>query len=153
MGMDVLGKDPKSRKGEYFRNNVWWWRPLWEYVVSVCDDVLTKQDAGEGHLNNGHEISARKVQQIAARLSELLTSGEVNRYEHEYRAALATLPLRPCEHCTGTGTRNDQSGKGKCNGCGGRSKREAWATHYPFSADNVREFAEFCAHSGGFRIH
>jgi hypothetical protein len=28
MGMDVYGKEPKSDKGEYFRNNVWWWRPL-----------------------------------------------------------------------------------------------------------------------------
>ena len=30
MGFDVYGKDPDpgSGSGEYFRNNVWWWRPL-----------------------------------------------------------------------------------------------------------------------------
>ncbi|QOR55575.1 MAG: hypothetical protein UMS36scaffold28_65 [Phage 59_13] len=29
MGMDVYGVKPKSKQGEYFRNNVWSWRPLW----------------------------------------------------------------------------------------------------------------------------
>ena len=27
MGMDVYGLEPRKEKGEYFRNNVWWWRP------------------------------------------------------------------------------------------------------------------------------
>ena len=27
MGMDVYGRNRCSKEGEYFRNNVWWWRP------------------------------------------------------------------------------------------------------------------------------
>ena len=44
MGMDLSGFNPKSEKGDYFRNNCWWWRPLWDFV---CDnvDVITDDDA------------------------------------------------------------------------------------------------------------
>jgi len=152
MGFDLYGEHPTTESGGYFRNNVWWWRPLWVYVVAVCMDVLTERDAIEGHLNNGHWIHARQAQAIAQRLATLLAAGDVKRYEQDYRARLDKLPLEPCEHCQGTGTRNDQHVKGQCNACNGRGKGETWATHYPFSVDNVREFADFCAHSGGFRI-
>jgi hypothetical protein len=39
MGMDVYGKDAVSEKGEYFRNNVWYWRPLWNYCIEVAPDL------------------------------------------------------------------------------------------------------------------
>ena len=44
MGMDVYGERPRTNKGEYFRNNVWWWRPLWNYVSVECSDIITKKD-------------------------------------------------------------------------------------------------------------
>jgi hypothetical protein len=28
MGMDVIGRNPKNKTGEYFRANVWSWRPI-----------------------------------------------------------------------------------------------------------------------------
>jgi hypothetical protein len=37
MGFDVYGKSARSEKGEYFRNNVWWWRPLAEYVLETVE--------------------------------------------------------------------------------------------------------------------
>ncbi len=152
MGFDLYGEHPTAENGGYFRNNVWWWRPLWQYVVLVCEDVLTKKDAAAGHLNNGHLIHARAAKAVAQRLSELLASGEVKQYAADYRARLNALPLAPCAYCQGTGTRDDQHVKGQCNGCKGRGECAAWATHYPFSEANVREFAEFCARSGGFKI-
>ena len=27
----------KANVGTYFRNNVWYWRPLWMYVCKVCN--------------------------------------------------------------------------------------------------------------------
>ena len=33
MGFDLSGLNPKNETGEYFRNNVWWWRPLAQYVL------------------------------------------------------------------------------------------------------------------------
>ena len=39
MGMDVYGENPKNEKGEYFRNNVWWWRPLGDFVCSNYEEI------------------------------------------------------------------------------------------------------------------
>jgi len=55
-------------------------------------------------------------------LKERLISGEVKRYEQEYMGKLEELPP------------------------------DDWARNYPFEEENVREFAEFCAESGGFQI-
>lgn len=35
MGMDLYGKKPLNPVGEYFRNNVWWWRPLAVFVQKL----------------------------------------------------------------------------------------------------------------------
>ena len=37
--------------GTYFRNNVWWWRPLWHFVTNICDDILTEKDMEQGSFN------------------------------------------------------------------------------------------------------
>ena len=42
MGMDVFGLAPKEEKGEYFRNNVWWWRPLWDFVAQI-DELYSEE--------------------------------------------------------------------------------------------------------------
>ena len=53
-----------ANPGVYFRNNVWWWRPLWQFVCERFDDVLTEQDMERGCYNDGHEITADKAMQI-----------------------------------------------------------------------------------------
>ena len=35
MGMDVYGREPEKELGKYFRSNVWWWRPLWNYTAEI----------------------------------------------------------------------------------------------------------------------
>ena len=42
MGMDVYGKNPTSENGKYFRNNVWWWRPLAEYCKQIAPEITSK---------------------------------------------------------------------------------------------------------------
>ena len=32
---DAITKFELDHPGYYFRNNVWWWRPLWEYICDV----------------------------------------------------------------------------------------------------------------------
>ena len=50
----ILDKDEKTREqyceekdkwesvnpGIYFRNNVWWWRPLWNYCYNIAPDLV-----------------------------------------------------------------------------------------------------------------
>jgi hypothetical protein len=156
MGMDVYGVTPKSSKGEYFRNNVWYWRPLWDYVESC--GLLTPEEAEYGHSNDGFLIDASKAELIADVLDSRLRSGEVAEYAAKYKAELDALPLEECELCGGTGKRTDAIAeanphlKERCNGCEGGGKKKNFATHYPFEVENVQEFAAFCRESGGFTI-
>jgi len=108
--------------GVYFRNNVWSWRPLWNFVSSVCESILTEKDIESGSYNDGHGISKTKANRIASRLFKLIRNGDVKAYESAYRKHQDSL------------------------------NKDNWDKSYPFSEDNVRKFANFCLNSGGFRI-
>lgn len=170
MGMDVFGKSPTTETGEYFRNNVWWWRPLWNYCCEIAPDLC---EGVNGHYNDGEGLDADGARDLAARLQAEINSGRTAACEAAYNAYRASLPRRNCEFCGGTGIRDDKVGvnlgmptqaltpdvaaivgrtHGYCNGCGGEGKRDDDMMSYPFDTDNVAEFAEFLADSGGFEI-
>lgn len=149
MGFDLYGVKAETKTGEpmYFRNNVWWWRPLATYVVELCN-----LNAAGWFTDDGMEITEALAVKIADALDAELKSGRTAKYSKAYAMRLKSLPLVPCEICKGSGRRNDNVIKGKCNGCEGTGKRKAWETNYPFSVANVREFARYCRKSGGFKI-
>mgnify|MGYP004453173699 len=142
--------------GVYFRNNVWWWRPLWSFVSGMCADILTEKDIESGSYNDGHGISKTKANRIAKRLFKLIKSGNVKQYEDAFNKNLTSLEQVDCDICDATGKRQEPpkigAGDRECNGCNGTGKVDDWAKSYPFSEENVREFANFCANSGGFTI-
>ena len=171
MGMDVMGKNARSEKGEYFRNNVWWWRPLWGYCLDIHPDLAGKVEYG--HSNDGDGLDGDDARDLGLRLIMDIERGTTAEYEQAYREQLASLPMEDCEWCGATGIRTDEVGvengmptqaleadvasivgrtHGYCNACGGYGKRESWLANYPFSVDNVRRFAEFLLDCGGFEI-
>lgn len=173
MGMDVMGKNPSTKEGEYFRNNVWWWRPLWDYCAHVASDIIDDETFEHGHYNNGAGLNAEGAMALGMRLLEEIQSGRTATFEAEYRKMIAELPMKDCEFCGATGIRTDKVGMemgmhdkaldpeiatvvgrthGYCNGCRGYGKVEDWAASYPFSTSNVEEFANFLMGSGGFEI-
>ena len=112
----------EENSGVEFRNNVWSWRPLWHFVSSVCESILTRTDIESGSYNDGHKICKTKANRIASRLFKLIRNGDVKSYESAYRKHQGSL------------------------------HKDNWDKSYPFSEDNVREFANFCLNSGGFQI-
>jgi hypothetical protein len=170
MGMDVYGNNPISEKGEYFRNNVWWWRPLWDF----CEEIAPELVSGvQGHTNDGDGLDEEGAKALANILTISLSEGVVDTYEQKRNEYLASLPKEECNLCDSTGIRTDNVGVehgmdvqvlsdaeasalgrtiGYCNGCSGLGWKDSWETHYPFSKVNVQEFAEFLADSGGFKI-
>lgn len=173
MGMDVIGKKPTSERGEYFRNNVWWWRPLWDFCTHVGDGLIDEGLAEKGHFNDGAGLDSDGATRLAQILRDELERGNVEQWQKAQGEWRASLPREACELCDCTGIRTDKIGveggmpekelspelqiltgrtHGWCNGCDGVGTREAWASQYPFSIDNVREFANFLADSGGFEI-
>lgn len=170
MGMDVFGVSPKTQTGEYFRNNVWWWRSLWEYCCQVAPEITS---GVSGQTNDGEGLDADGAAELARRLREEISSGRCAEFATEFAAWKASLGRDGCEWCDGTGVRTDAVGvehgmpgktldeasaillgraTGWCNGCNGEGLRDDWRLAYHFSVENVAEFAEFAEHSGGFRI-
>lgn len=74
MGMDVYGKAPTSEVGEYFRNNVWWWRPLADYILKVHPDLASS--CAEWHSNSADGLNAAESVTLADALdADLAAAG------------------------------------------------------------------------------
>ena len=142
----------EENAGVYFRNNVWWWRPLWDYVNQVCSKTLSETDYEAGHCNSGYEINKEQCKEISRILAEELLSGRTKEYKEAREKTLKALPLVQCVHCNGTGQRNDEVVQGECNGCTGKGEVKHFDTSYPFDIDNVVQFQKFVCNSGGFAI-
>jgi len=168
-----------NTKGAYFRQNVWGWRPVWQYVMESCGDIISVEDAQEGSWNDGHEITKEKAKLISNRINSLHKSGSLENYARTYNTEMDSLPDEECKICNGTGTRKEwegwqseeswlmhhdrleQGGTGGyswanemkgCNSCHGVGKVKNFDRSYPFEVETMLEFAEFCEYSGGFRI-
>ena len=116
-----------ANPGVYFRNNVWWWRPLWDFVCNNCQDILSKEDMENGSFNNGYEINESKSNKIAKRLYILLEDKTVDDYELAYEEF-----------------RKNKKESG--------DEEDSFLGNYPFCRDNIARFAKFCEESGGFII-
>ena len=146
----------EENSGVYFRNNVWWWRPLWMFVSEACSDILTDKDIEMGSFNGGHKISKTKARRIAGRINKLNRNGSLNEYVNGRNQIIKELPDEKCNICEGTGKRKKPPAIGpgdiECNGCSGKGKCRPFACNYRAYEDDIIEFAEFCKHSGGFTI-
>lgn len=171
MGMDVYGKKATAEVGEYFRRNVWGWRPLWQYV-NVCHPEIAGL-VKYGHSNDGDGLNARKSKLLANEIRENLVNGKAHAYITARALYLSELPKETCEHCEGTGIRTDAIGveygmperelapeiaiitgrtHGFCNGCSGEGTKDPWETNYSIEITDLEEFANFLEHCGGFEI-
>jgi len=158
-------KYQKEVVGDYFRNNVWWWRPLANYVIQFTGCV-EEEDAQMWGENGGHEVDDQTAKQIHNQLQVLIESGHTKKFEDDYEKER----LKEEKH-------NDKIDKelekfcksvekklGKSNLAPAdfpKADHDEWeriyhkriqSASYPFSVENVKEFAEFCKFSGGFTI-
>lgn len=146
MGMDVYGLNPKSEKGEYFRNNIWFWRPLWDYCLAKYPDIAGK--VKDGHSNVGDGLDQKDAELLAEKLLEDIKSGDVAEYSRIRKQAMELLPLETCTDCGGIGKIDEDN----CKICDGIGEIPPWISHYGFSEENMKDFQEFLQESGGFEI-
>jgi hypothetical protein len=116
----------EDNPGVYFRNNVWWWRPLWSFVCNNCD-FMTEEQFEAGSFNDGKEIDQETAAKIGTQLEILLADGTVDKWEERIRKENKELE------------KSDD-------------KEKRFFSSYPFSRENVENFAKFCLESGGFII-
>ena len=150
MSTYVLGKKPKSDKGEDFVTNAMWWRRLWEFSCTVAG-----VDGGFGqphYCNDGLGLDEKGALAMASALRLAIENGEVDAYAKGLAEAVANEPGKECEICRGSGVRSTPHGKAECYDCKGTGKVYPPWTHYPFKRSNVELFIEFLEASGGFEI-
>ena len=160
-----LDEYEKEVVGDYFRSNVWWWRPLASYVINYTGCV-DENDAEMWSTNDGHEVDGETAQQIHNQLQVLIESGHTQKFQDDYEKER----VKAEKH-------NDKVEKELKKFCESVEKKlgktnlapmdfpkadhdeweriyhkRKWNASYPFSVEHVKEFAEFCRFSGGFKI-
>ena len=112
----------EANRGVYFRNNCWWWRPLWDYCYQVGDIVISQEVYESGHSNSGAGLNDEDAKLLGALLLTEIANGGTIKYQAEYQQKMNDLD------------------------------EDDFSRHYPFDVDNVKDFALFCLESGGFEI-
>lgn len=158
MGMDVYGKNAVNETGEYFRQSMWGWHPIADYLTTTFPE-LTK-DCQHWHSNDGDGLDGEASRALAAAVRAAFEDGKVADYVAVRDQMLNDLPDEPCEYCEATGTRRDAVGvsmgmveKAWCNGCDGKGSKRPFAISYSLTVESVMEFADFLAACGGFEIN
>ena len=71
--------------GVYFRNNCWWWRPLWDYCRNVAPQLINEELYGEGHNNNGAGLDDKGAKELGEILLGEIANGNTIKYHAEYQ--------------------------------------------------------------------
>lgn len=126
MGMDVSGLKPTNKAGEYFRANIWSWRP----IHALCETVL-KQRLPDWGYNDGDGFKSQlECSNLADKLEDYLTKNP-----KEQIALESDMRVDPV-----TGSflkRGSQDGE----------------SAYTTSQEHVKEFITFLRNCGGFEIY
>ena len=163
---EELSKFESENKGYYFRNNVWWWRPLASYVLEHTKVITSKKKIDGFGYNDGVAISAKEAEQIAKQLYYLLETGHTKEYakQHEEKRAIAEKHNALIQKKLDELALEAEKITGKKNLAPSNYPKylnekwdeiyleKEWIENYPFSVENVKEFADFCKDSGGFTI-
>ena len=73
-----------SNPGVYFRNNCWWWRPLWDYCFVVAPDIISDELWNLGHGNNGAGLDDEGAKALGNVLMEHIANGHTILYQEDF---------------------------------------------------------------------
>ena len=136
MGYDLYAVKPSSEKFGYFRSNIWYWRPLWNYVAILSKDILTDDDIEEGNYNNDHIINSELSVTIGNRILESFSNNVFTDFKDKFEKEKEDLDKENI--CTNSNNNTSYS--------------ENFYKNYILDKDLLEEFANFCINSGGFQI-
>ena len=166
----LQNKFREDNPGDYFRANVWGWRPIWNFVCEVCPDILTEEDYEKGHYNDNHLIEEDRARDIAKRLRQKmdLARDRQKKYEADapnkekfnqmledagrYIFEEISKPKTPLITCAGDMKIHDPENYKRWEKLTHYDNLKFDEMSYPIDADSIEEFANFAEHSGGFRI-
>lgn len=133
MGMDVYGRKPTADAGEYFRANIWSWRPIHELIEKA--NVLPQKMVEDMAFNDGAGPDAEQALLLAYQLENMLEGMEddntfmlTDEIDGPVAAMLSQFKEQGIEIVSPRGP------------------------VYQADVSQVKEFIEFCRHSGGFEV-
>jgi hypothetical protein len=155
----------EANAGFYFRNNVWWWRPLADLVEHLCFFLNEKQKE-HLHDNSGYEYDEATAIKIAEALSVFVKSDVAKKTEDKHKQMMKKAAIHnkkidlkmkslKMDAIARTGNKNiaprdypkDLSDKWN------KIYREYDSSaHYPFSLENIKQFIKFLRECGGFKV-
>ena len=93
MGMDIYGSKSRNKDGEYFRANVWTWRP----IHFLCDESGTVDTTG-WERNDGCGLKTQaECDVLADALEGMLPELEFSFDRAFFGAVYAPFPPQPCD--------------------------------------------------------
>jgi hypothetical protein len=151
--------------GIYFRNNVWWWRPLANFIIENCD-WLTEEQKERLHDNSGFEFSQHEAVTIADTLQKKVDDGTAGRLEkiNKSKRALSeewNKKLQKQQDALGEEVKKETGNKNIVprdypepfnKKWDDLQKQHDWNASYPFEERNVKEFICFLRECGGFQV-
>ena len=154
-----------SQSGTYFRNNVWWWRPLADYVLTHTKVIPENEHEHWGY-NDCYEVSQLNAEMISQQLDHLIKFGHCKAYEDQFEKNRKIIEKHndKIEKQLDKFCKSVEKKLGKSNLAPNEfptEDKKKWDEiydkknfngNYPFSVDNVKEFSDFCKNSGGFTI-
>lgn len=131
MGMDVCGRRPKSEVGEYFRANVWSWRPIHDLMCRLCADLLSEKVLTGMGYNDGAGPRGQKVcTEMAKRFEQWLEQHTEG-------------------HSVDLGMRVTKGGKLSLTN---KQKHAKGETPHRVDDEHLKEWVEFLRNCGGFEV-
>lgn len=103
MGMDVMGINPTSETGNYFRANVWSWHPIWDYCELIAPDITNNVE--NAHSNDGDGLNDKNAFALGMAINFSISDGFYDEWQKKETARLEALPHHPCPYCAATGIR------------------------------------------------
>ena len=155
----------RKNVGIYFRNSVWCWRPLANFMRKHCD-WFTQEQQARLHDNSGFEFSEHEALTIADTLQKKVDDGTAEKdearnkknrklaekwnkgihaqqdeLEKEVKKATGDAKLVPYNY--------PEHFKKKWDDL---QKQRDWKDSYPFEVRNVKRFIAFLRECGGFSV-
>ena len=161
----ISNKWEADNVGIYFRNNVWWWRPLADLVIKLCK-LLDEKQKEHLHDNGGYEYNEATANYIADTLEAFVKSPVAKRTEIAHKKQMKKadvynkkvqikLEALRVDAIAKTGNKNiaPRDYPKDLNDKWESIYRERDHTDsYPFALKNVKEFIKFLRECGGFTV-
>lgn len=161
MGVDISGRKPKTKAGDYFCSNWWGWRPIHSISEAAMINSKLDYDTSYWGSNDGKGLRTQKQCDKLADAIELLISNSYNEYLTEDDDRIYICMGSWCEAGTGqfvpsefTQSLNEQYEYGDIlYGPVVAENGTMVESSYSTSLGRLKEWIVFLRNCGGFKIY